>query len=180
MYASALLTNENVAVGLTLGNLFSCFLAWFQNETVYSYPSNSLLDLYCAGILSCLKKKKMAKYWLEIVLIFRRLLGTPSLYLTNILSPWLDLVFMAANNLKAAIQWPLESCEFYFNLLSHLIMQSIDFNSILFSVRGCQVHYALFTLNHCKRDQAASGSALIQNIHMTTKLQDATMVIPRH
>lgn len=72
---------------------------------------------------------------------------------------------MTANNLKAAMQWPLESCRFYFNLLSHLIMQSIDFNSILFSVRGCQVHYALFTLNHCKRDQAASGSTLIQNIH---------------
>lgn len=45
-------------------------------------------------------------------------------------------------------------------------MQSIDFNSILFSVRGCQVHYALFTLNHCKLDQAASGSTVIQNIRM--------------
>ncbi len=87
--------------------------------------------------------------------------------------PWLDLVFMTANNLKAAMQWPLECCEFYFNLLSHLIMQSIDFNSILFSVRGCQVHYALFTLNHCKWDQAASGSALIQNIH--TWLQNSKM-----
>lgn len=76
----------------------------------------------------------------------------------------LDLWFWQLTALNRLTRQPPESWEFGFNLPSHLIMQSIDFNSILFSVRGCQVHYALFTLNHCKLDPAASGSTLIQNI----------------
>lgn len=117
------------------------------------------------------KEKKNGQILVRNFSDFQKVVRNPIPILNQ--CPWLDLVFMTANNLKAAMQWPLESCKFYFNLLSHLIMQSIDFNSILFSVRGCQVHYALFTLNHCKRDQAASGSALIQNIH--TWLQNSKM-----